>query len=176
MDRQSIAMLCLVVIFAAYAQWREYKQFANICATHIPNNPIAFEYSLVKSNVAGTFNHDELKIRIGINGKKVDREYTLWHELGHAITFYIHSANRTDIAKLFAVFEQNSLFLGECTGYNWNFSYVSKYACTNILEDVAETYAAVMSDRLQNNYNKKIDAKVDAMCELFRSYDIACDA
>lgn len=174
MSKLNIAIMVGIAILAILGQLREYKRFNHICATHIPNHPIAFEYGFEYTHIAGTFSAAERKIRIAIGGKMTNREQTLWHELGHASTFYIYDLNKRDIGQLINVFESNSLFDYRCSEYNWHFSYVSKYACTNVMEDIAETYAHIMSNKLNNNRNQKIKAKMLALCKLFNKYNIAC--
>ena len=123
-----------VILLALVGQTREYFKFKSICATFLPNRPIQFYYSLSNDNVAGTYFDKVVHVRI--HGNHADRLETLYHELGHAATFAL-----PDPDALVRVFDD----LGRGPTFRWEDFCVSKYAQTNALEDIAETFSNVMT-------------------------------
>lgn len=164
----------LIIAIAIVGQYREYEKFNNICATWLPDKVIKFEYIFHSDNkIAGTFTPVELKIRLSSSGKFTDREKALWHEIGHAIIYYIYEINRYDFNQIINEFTEHSSVYGKCEDYNWNHWHVSKYACSDILEDIAETYSNVMTKSVSWNRDTKLKALM--LCKIAKKYNIVCD-
>lgn len=170
----------LALACCLFGYYEEYNTYKNICKS-FSKYPIKFEYVQLinnNTNTLGVYHKDLKKIQIQWDAKK--KKQILYHELGHAATHMINDLNEGSIVKLWYNFNQiNVLSYMSCnsthpTFYtNYDRSFVSPYACTSFVEDVAETYANIMTPFKEWNFVTRRKAR--ALCTLFHDYNIRCD-
>jgi hypothetical protein len=176
-----LLMAVVFIVGIIVAIRNEHAELAHICNTFIPGQKInlklrskIFHEDVGKDHdILGLYDHSAKTITLAMTGNYKDRQIVLFHELGHAATFYIEDIDKYMIIDLYMNFlDINIHEYGKC-GWFWHLSHTTEYACTSFMEDVAETYANIARPHIK--WHKQTLAKARLICELFKRFDVPCE-